>query len=119
LTVGGAASLLLGSMILVDSPSPELQLSLRVVLPVVAAFVVIAALLVRMAIGAQRQPPVTGDSGMLGAAGEALTPIGPDAPGRVSTRGELWRAVSSDPIPEGARVRITGVDGLTLTVRKE
>src|SRR5437764_1119656 len=35
LTVGGLASLVFGSMILMDSPIPELQLSLRVVLPVV------------------------------------------------------------------------------------
>ena len=50
LTVGGAASLIFGSMILVDSSAPELQLSLGLMLPVVAGTVAIAALLVRLAV---------------------------------------------------------------------
>src|SRR5439155_13939168 len=42
LTIGGLTSLVFGSMILMDSPVPELQLSLRVVLPVVFGFTGIA-----------------------------------------------------------------------------
>src|SRR5262249_22908649 len=48
LTVGGLASLVFGSMILMDSPIPELRLSLRVVLPVVLGFAGIAVFLVRL-----------------------------------------------------------------------
>jgi membrane-bound serine protease (ClpP class) len=119
LTAGGAASLLFGSMILVDSTAPELQLSLRTVLPVVAGVVAIAVLLVRLAVPTLRQPAVTGDSGMIGHAGEALTAIEPGSGGRVALRGEIWQATSQEPIPEGARIRVARVDGLTLTVRKE
>jgi membrane-bound serine protease (ClpP class) len=119
LTVGGIASLLFGSMILIDSPVPELQLSLRVVLPVVLGFTGIAMLLVRLGIAAQRQPAATGAASMIGEAGQALTAIGPDAPGRVATHGEVWRATSSEPIPQGVAVRITNVDGLSLTVRRD
>ena len=60
LTVGGAVSLIFGSMILVDSPSPGLRLSFSVVLPVVIAFVALAAILVRLGLAAQRLEPVTG-----------------------------------------------------------
>ena len=35
------------------------------------------------------------------------------------THGEIWQATAAEPIPEGARVRVTGVDGLTLVVRKD
>src|ERR671911_232488 len=66
LTVGGAASLIFGSMILVDSSAPELQLDLRLILPVVGAVVVIAALLVRLAVSSHRQRAVTGEAGMIG-----------------------------------------------------
>jgi len=48
LTVAGLASLVFGSMMLMDSSVPELQLSLRVVLPVVLGFAGIAIFLVRL-----------------------------------------------------------------------
>ena len=119
LTIGGAASLLFGSMILVDSSAPELQLNLRLILPVVAGIVAIAALLVRLAVSARRLRPITGEEGMIGATALSLTSLGPGAPGRVTTRGEIWQAVSDESIPERTPVRVVAVDGLTLSVRKE
>lgn len=119
LTAGGFVSLVFGSMMLIDPSTPELQLSLRFVLPVVVGFGGLAVFLVRLGVAAQRQPAITGDAGMLGLVGQALAPIAPGEPGRVAVRGEIWRAVAGEPIAEGARVRVAGVDGLTLTVRKE
>ncbi|MEO8681960.1 MAG: nodulation protein NfeD [Vicinamibacterales bacterium] len=119
LTVGGLSSLIFGSMILMDSTLPELQLSLQVVLPVVLGFAAIAVFLIRLAVASQRLAPVTGVAGMLGGSGEALTTIGPEPGGRVRTHGEIWNATSGESIPEGARVRVTTIDGLTLVVRKD
>jgi membrane-bound serine protease (ClpP class) len=119
LTVGGMVSLVLGSMMLVDSPLPELQVSLRLILPVVVGFTAITALLIRLALGAQRQRPVTGPSGMVGETGQTLTPLGPDLEGTVATHGEIWRATAPEPIPSGSRVRITAVDGMQLRVRRD
>ena len=119
LTVGGLASLVFGSMILMDTPIPELQLSLRVVLPVVLAFAGIAVFLVRLGVASQRRPAVTGVAGMIGEVGRAMTDIGPGTTGRVATHGEIWQAASEESIPEGARVRVTRVDGLLLCVRKD
>jgi membrane-bound serine protease (ClpP class) len=117
LTVGGLASLIFGSMILVDSPLPELQLRLRVVLPVVLAMTGISAFLVRLAVASRRLRPVTGAEGMIGETGEALTAIEPGRNGRVRTHGEIWTATASEPIAEGAHIRVTGINGLTLMVR--
>jgi membrane-bound serine protease (ClpP class) len=119
LTAGGLASLVFGSMILMDSPIPELRLSLRVVLPVVLSFAAIAMFLVRLGVASQQRPAVTGVAGMIGEVGRALTDIGPASPGRVATHGEVWEATSEEPIAEGARVRVTRVDGLQLAVRKD
>jgi len=119
LTTGGVVSLIFGSMILMDSSLPELQLSLRVVLPVVLGFAAIAMFLVRLAVAAQRQPPVVGQAAMVGAPGETLTAIAPERGGQVATHGEIWNATSGESIPEGARVRVTRIDGLTLVVRKD
>jgi len=119
LTVGGLASLVFGSMILMDSPVPELQLSLRVVLPVALGFVGIGMFLVRLGLASQRRPAVTGAQSMIGEVGQALTAISPEEPGRVATHGEMWQATSAEFIPEGARVRVTRVDGLLLFVSKD
>jgi membrane-bound serine protease (ClpP class) len=119
LTVGGLASLIFGSMILMDTTAPELQLSLSVVLPIVLGFAGIAIFLVRLGVAAQRTRAVTGAAGMIGERGDVLAAIEPPAAGRVRTHGEIWEAIARDPIPQGARVRITRVDGLMLTVEKQ
>ena len=119
LAAGGVVSLIFGSMILVDSTLPELQLSLNVVVPVVLGFAAVVVLLARLAVAAQRQPPVMGQAAMIGESGEALTAITPERAGQVATRGEIWNATSGEPIPKGTRVRVTGVDRLTLVVRKD
>jgi len=103
-------------MILVDSPLPELQVSLRSVLPIALGFTGISAFLLRLALAAQRLRPVTGVAAMIGEFGKALTAIEPGRQGRVMTHGEIWTAVATEPIAEGARIRVTAVDGLTLTV---
>src|SRR5712691_3282738 len=119
LTTGGLASLVFGSMILMDSSVPELQLSLGVIVPVVLGFAGIGMFLVRLGVAAQRRPAVTGAASMIGEIGEALTPIGPDRPGSVVTHGEIWQASAAESIPEGARVRVMRIDGLMLTVRMD
>ena len=118
LTAGGGVSLVLGAMILMNAPEPELRLSLRFVLPVVVSLVGISAFLVRLAVIAQRQRPVVGISSMIGAFGDAVTPIQPGAHGQVKVRGEIWRAISSEPIAPGSRVVVTHLEGLTLSVRQ-
>jgi membrane-bound serine protease (ClpP class) len=118
LTVGGLVSLILGAMILMDAPEPELRLSLRFVVPLVVGLVGIAGFLGRLAVVAQRQRPATGAAVLRGTAGEALTPIVPGGTGQVRVHGEIWRAISADPIAQGARVVVTDLEGLTLTVRQ-
>lgn len=118
LTAGGLASLLFGSMILVDSPVPELQLNLRLVIPTLLGVAAVAVFLARLAVVSQRQRPVTGPAAMIGEIGRALTAIEPGASGRVVTHGEIWTATAEEPIASGDQVSVTGLIGLTLTVRK-
>jgi membrane-bound serine protease (ClpP class) len=119
LTAGGLVSLVLGSLMLIDSPAPELQLSMRLVVPIVLGCAGIAAFLVRLGLAAQRAQPVTGSAGMIDERGQALTNLEPGVSGQIATHGEVWDATSSEPIAAGDRVRITRLDGLTVTVRKE
>jgi len=119
LTVGGLISLLFGSMMLMDSSLPELQISLQVIVPVTLALAGLMFFLVRLGVAAQMKRPETGDAGMLDTIGEAVTPIGPGREGQVRTHGEIWLATANEPIAEGERVRVTGINGLVLTVRPE
>ena len=118
LAVGGIVSLVLGSMILIDAPTPELRVSLSLIVPVVVALSAILLFLVRLAVLSQRRRSVTGVSGMLGATGTALTAIPAGGEGRVSVHGEIWTARSAEAQAAGDTVLISGVDGLVLTVRR-
>jgi membrane-bound serine protease (ClpP class) len=118
LSVGGIASLLFGSLILMDSDAPELAVSLSVILPVVAALSTILIVLVRLGIAAQRRQPITGMAGMIGEPGRVIQSITPAAGGRVETHGEIWWARASEPLQVGQAVRVTAVEGLTVTVEK-
>lgn len=116
LGLGGALSLLLGSMMLVDSPLPELQVGLALIVPVSLAIAGIVLFLVRLAVKAQRLPTVTGARGMVDGRGEALSSFAPGGVGQVRTHGEIWTATADVPIHAGDVVRVLAVEGLRLTV---
>ena len=116
LGVGGVISLFLGSMMLIDSPQPELQIGLRLIVPVTLSISGILLFLVVLAVNAQRAPATTGASAMLDEIGYALTPIEPGGSGHVRTHGEIWTATADEPIAAGSPVRVTAIDGLLLRV---
>jgi len=113
---GGVLSLLLGSMMLIDSPLPELQIGLRLIIPVTLGIAGILLFLVTLAVNAQRAMPVTGASAMLDELGYALTAIDPGGSGHVRTHGEIWTASANERIEAGTPVRVTAVEGLRLRV---
>ena len=61
----------------------------------------------------------TGAEGMVGQRGEAIDGFGPAATGRVRVYGEIWAARSRAPLEPGGRVRVLGVEGLTLEIEPE
>jgi membrane-bound serine protease (ClpP class) len=114
LAVGGVISLTLGSLMLFESPDPNIQVSLQVILPSVAALAAIILFVVQRALSAQAAPVATGAAGLLGEIGVASTALNPD--GKVFVHGELWNATSPRPIPQGQKIRILRVEGLQLFV---
>lgn len=119
LGAGGVVSLILGSMILVDSPAPELRVSVSLILPVVAAMTAILVFLVRLAIQSQRRKAVTGESGMIGQTATALEAITAGGEGQVKILGEVWAARAAEAVAAGDRVEVAAMDGLVLTVRSK
>src|SRR5262245_22330829 len=114
LGVGGVVAAVIGSLILIDVPNPEMRVPVGLVLAVVIPFALILIVMVRLALRARQTRVVTGLAGMIGLKGRAETAIEPE--GRVFVRGELWRARSQTKIAAGENVRVVGVEGLTLYV---
>jgi membrane-bound serine protease (ClpP class) len=111
--------MILGLVMLVDSPAPEWQLGWPFIISTMLALAAIVMFVTRLAVRAQLRRPVTGVAGMLGESGEVLDAITPGVAGRVVTHGETWSAIARQPIPQGARVRVVDVAGMTLTVSPE
>jgi membrane-bound serine protease (ClpP class) len=59
----------------------------------------------------------SGPETLIGAQAIVVTECAPD--GRVRLRGELWKARSNGTAEVGERVRITAVEGLTLSVEPD
>lgn len=113
LGIGGAVAMVLGAMMLVEGP-PEMRIRLGTAVAVSGSFAVITVFLLSLILRAHKQPVETGESGMLLKTGVAYTELSPS--GKVFVHGEYWDAVASSPLPQGAPVRVTGIDGLLLTV---
>ena len=114
LSVAGIVSLLLGSLMLFESSSPELRVAWSVLVPTIVLvsgfFAAVAALVFR----AHVNKPRTGTRGLMNETGVVKRDLKPD--GKVFIHGELWNARSSQPLPVGTKVRIVGVDSLVLVV---
>ncbi len=114
LTVGGTVAMILGAVLLVESPVPEMRIRLGTAVAVAVPFALVTSLLVTLAIRARRNKVMTGASGMVAEIGVAHTPLAPS--GKVFIHGEYWDAVSSEPVEAGAKVCVRKLEGLTLQV---
>jgi len=113
LGIGGTVAMILGALLLINGP-PEVRIHLSTAVAVSVPFAIITLFLVSLVVRARRAKVLTGVTGLVHEIGVARTDIAPE--GRIFVHGEYWNAVSSAPISAGSRVRVTGVDGLTVHV---
>ncbi len=117
LAVGGIFSMVIGAIILIDSPWPAARIHLSTALAVTIPLGAIVVILLRVALAAQRRKVVTGDEGMIDSIGVAQTELSPT--GQVFVHGEIWEARAPGTLAAGTRVRVKEVKGLTLVVEPE
>jgi membrane-bound serine protease (ClpP class) len=110
----GAIAMVLGAMTLVNGPIPEMRIHWETAVALALPFSLITAFLLSLAVRARRGKVVTGPRALIGETGSAVTSLWPD--GKVFVHGEYWDAVSREPVSAGARVRVTAVSDLKLTV---
>ena len=116
LTVGGAVSMFLGSMMLIETPAPFLQISQGIILSAVFVTVLFFLFAVGMGLKAQRKKPISGKEATVGGIGVARTDIDPE--GKVFLDGELWTARAQHPIRKGERVRVLRLEHMQLEVER-
>jgi len=122
---GGVVCLALGLSALFTGPADPFEPLVRVAPPVIAAISGTAAVLVALVVfGAIRSRRVglavpIGSSVSPGAVGQVRSPLAPL--GSVIANGEEWsaRSASGQPLERGTPIRVTKVEGLTLTVEPD
>jgi membrane-bound serine protease (ClpP class) len=114
LAIGGITTMVLGALLLVDAPIPEMRVHLLTALAVSIPLGVITVFLMGIALKARRNKVVTGAQGLVGEIGQAQSALAPQ--GKVFVHGELWDAVASSNVSAGQSVIVRRVDGLQLQV---
>ncbi|HTN34736.1 MAG TPA: nodulation protein NfeD [Marinobacter sp.] len=117
LGIGGLVAFVSGSIILMDGDHQ------RISLPTIGGTAVVAAgfilWTVTKFINLRRKQPVSGIEQITGEkalALETFTAGQAHFNGHVQLNAERWNAISPHPVEEGDQVRVTAIDGLTVTV---
>ncbi|MBE9529084.1 MAG: nodulation protein NfeD [Proteobacteria bacterium] len=118
LTIAGLVSLVLGSLMLFDTPDQFVKLSFWVVLPTVLFMSALILGTGYFALRIYRKRPVSGIEGFVGEEGTVVEKIGEGSVGKVFVDGEYWNAESAEEIAKDERVRVVEVKGLKLHVEK-
>ena len=115
LTIGGLICFVLGSLMLFESPIPDMRVSLGVILPTAIVLAAVTSFLLSRVLKTHRMRPMTGVEGMVGKIGTVVVDI--DPVGKVLVNGEYWDARASGAvIPAGSSVRVVAVGDKRIDV---
>lgn len=120
LTAAGVGSLIIGALVLFNSPgTPSFQrISIPLVVGVSLATAAIFLGVITYALRSLRVPVRTGQEALVGATGIVREPLTPR--GSVHVNAEDWTAeleAGAGSLPKGARVTVVRVEGIRLIVR--
>lgn len=114
LGIGGFIAFVVGGLMLFDADHPIIDVGWPFVLGLAIASAAAITAFGAFALRARRRPIVSGREELLGATGVVTVIDGGAAWAEI--HGERWRVRSAAPLVVGERVRVTGIDGLTLEV---
>jgi len=116
LAMSGAISIFLGSIMLIDSDDPAMQISKMILYPTLGMTFLFSIGSIYLAKKAHQLVTTTGMEGLLGEIGVVKETLNPE--GRVLIHGEMWKAESDTVISAGEKVSVEAVKGLKIKVRK-
>jgi membrane-bound serine protease (ClpP class) len=117
LGLGGIVAFVIGSVMLLDKEVPGFSIAWQLIAAMALGGALILLAIVSFAVRARRRPVVSGAEGLTREVAEAIEDF--DHQGLVRVHGELWTAVSSEPVRAGQRLRVRRVDGLVIQVEPE
>jgi membrane-bound serine protease (ClpP class) len=117
LGVGGIIAFILGSMMLINSPIPEMRPAMSLIISFALCFGFVFLFLTFKVFQAMKRKLDTGREGLIGETGVAKTDIDNHS-GKVFVHGEWWNAVADGLIPKGSKVQVETIDNLQLKVKK-
>lgn len=114
----GLGALVVGTLAAMDWGGPVWAQLLLFAVVSVALLVLFRTRLLRLTQVDPQAPPI---DTLVGEIGTVSEPMSPDSVGKVQLRGAAWSArnASAAVLVSGTRVRVVGVDGLTLHVAPE
>lgn len=121
LTIGGLASFVFGSFLLIDPDAPPgYDIARPAIWAMTLSFLLFFSTIGLLVMRSQRKKAVTGKEGIIGATATVRQALRPS--GMVFAQGELWGATlepgsRARVVHDGEQVVVTGIEGLTLTVR--
>jgi membrane-bound serine protease (ClpP class) len=114
LGMGGAIAFVVGSIMLLDADVPGGGVSWPVIIGVAVLGAFVFGAVATLALKARERRVVSGQEQMVGASGQALESFKTE--GRVRVHSEDWSAHTRVPVKKGEKIRVTGMEGLVLTV---
>jgi len=110
----GITMMVIGGLLLVDGPIPEMRVKWATALSVSLPLGLITIFLMIKVFQARKSKVVTGIQGMIGEMGVVSAPLSPN--GKVFVHGELWDAVAPTALEVGQAVVVRGIEDFTLHV---
>ncbi|MGM0541721.1 MAG: NfeD family protein [Pseudomonadota bacterium] len=114
LGIGGVIAFVIGSIILIDTDTPGYGIDLSIIITFALISALVFIVVVGLALKSRRRPIVSGMEELIGAKATVVNDF--DHQGTVTIHSEHWQALSDTPLHQNQQVKITGIQGLTLTV---
>ena len=114
LGIGGIVAFVIGSVMLVNPDVLGYSFPWSLIAAASVASTALLAVVLNLVVSARKRPVVSGGEQMIGATGEVLEDTAGEGYARI--RGEMWKVRFGAPLEHGQRVRVTGIEGLVLTV---
>jgi len=118
LAIAGLIAMFIGSVMVFDAPEIGMTINWWFFLPLFLSFSVGVLFLVFVVLRSTRRKAVSGTEELVGMSCTVERAIEAGKSGKVFVMGELWEARSDSPIPAGAQVTVTGVEGMKLYVKQ-
>ena len=110
--------MILGSMLLIDTEVPVMQVSMSLVAGLSAVTAAITIFLVRAVMRSHHRKVLSGKEELIGKEGVVYSKEVSEKGGKVFVHGEIWNAWADEPLKKDEKIKIVEVKDLNLKVKK-